>query len=303
MTSAPSEAAVLSHMSSPCLILTCFLNAVCKFLNIPQWQELLPFGLGNPHSKMGFLSYDIPAPMSDIYFPNLPTYADFVADQGNNVSAWSLSTMMQFAKLPSTSLSDVTSSDSLLVLFLLVFFLRQLKAYLIPFFCSLGRRAGRNSHGTDWEKENEERILKFGEYVFRLLYHSAVSTYGFYYFWDKPWWDPERGGIKLVFEGHPVHPVETGMVWYYLFQCAYNVDAMIALLELSFLFRLQNPFNASAGNLQSPIQITWNPNCRGDFQEMFAHHIITNCLIFGSSYSRQVISNHNYSRSCTTRTR
>ena len=225
--------------------------------------------------------------MGGSYFPRLPTYADFVAE--HNLAPWDLSTMMQFAKIPTTSLAVMTTPDALVVLFALVLLMRRVKGISIPLFCFIGAPAGRSTHGVEWEKENEERIIKFGEYAFRLIYHSAVSGFGIWYFWDKPWWNQEQGGAKMVYVDYPFQPVETGMLWYYMIQCAYNVEAMLSLLELSFIAEFQNPFNANAkggSKFQSPVNISWNPTCRGDFQEMFAHHVITNLLIFGSSYSR-----------------
>jgi thioredoxin 1 len=55
-------------------------------------------------------------------------------------------------------------------------------------------RLGRRTHGPEWEEENAERIVKFGEYVFRLLYHSTLSVCAVMYFKDKPWWDVYNGG-------------------------------------------------------------------------------------------------------------
>jgi len=221
--------------------------------------------------------------MCDTYFPKLETYADFL-DQ-NNLS-FSVSSMVEFAKTSSTSLGDVTSRDSLIVLFFLVLFMRQLKGVLIPFFCSVGRTLGRSTHGAEWENENEERIAKFGEYVFRLIYHSACSIIGLYCFHDKPWWNQEQGGMLTVFVGHPNHAIEMNMTWYYMLQCAYNIEAMLSLIELSFIIKLQSPFSSKIKVIQSPVKIEWSPTCRGDFNEMFAHHIITNLLVIGSSYCR-----------------
>lgn len=192
--------------------------------------------------------------------------------------------MIQFAKTPSTSLGVVTTKDAMLVLFSLVFLLRRIKGILIPYFCSIGRRVGRSTHGLLWEKNNEERIVKFGEYVFRFFYHFAVSCFGLWYFWDKPWWDEGKGGVETVFIGHPHHPVDVGMTWYYLLQCAYNIEAMLSLMELSFTFELQSMIKNS--KVQSPLKISWSPTCRGDFPEMFVHHIITNLLVIGSSHCR-----------------
>eukprot|EP01083_Nonionella_stella_P117043 348277_1 len=100
---------------------------------------------------MGLLSHQMP----ESYLPKLTTYSDFVT--ANNLGRWSLSTMTQFAKVPNTSLGDVTSTDSLVVLLALVFSMRTLKGILIPFFCSIGVRAARSTHGPDWEKLKENQ--------------------------------------------------------------------------------------------------------------------------------------------------
>ena len=117
--------------------------------------------------------------------------------------------------------------------------------------------------------------------------------------------------------GHPNHPVEPGMSWYYLVQCAYNVDALISLLTLSFTIEPVNPLAYSSALeflerehvvdenqrkqqvlkmmvssrdqtvLWTPFfQVKWSPTRRGDFREMMVHHIVTNMLIFFSSYYR-----------------
>ena len=169
---------------------------------------------------------------------------------------------------------------------MLFFLMRQVKSIVIPAFCDFGRRMGQSTHGVEWEKENQERITKFGEYVFRLLYHSSVAIFGLWYFWDKPWWDPANGKQIVIFEGYPHHEVETGMIWYYLVQSAYNVDAMISLIELSFAIKVQYPICPKRKEWRNPVSIGWSPTCRGDFREMAIHHVVTNMLILGSSYCR-----------------
>eukprot|EP01082_Thalassiosira_pseudonana_P009973 g8956.t1 g8956 contig34:512608-513608(+) len=164
---------------------------------------------------------------------------------------------------------------------------RIIKRFFLPKFSALGLRLGRSAHGPEWEVDNEERIVKFGEYVYRLCYHSAVSLYGLWYFYDKSWWNNSMGGTKNLWILHPNHPVEPGMAWYYLIQSAYNVDAMLSLMELSFSMEWVNPFAySSALEFLEKEHIKWSPTIRGDFREMMAHHIVTNVLIFGSSFYR-----------------
>jgi len=119
-----------------------------------------------------------------------------------------------------------------------------------------------------------------------LLYHFSVSLFGIWYFWDKLWWDSSKGGTHILWLGYPNHPIEVGMTWYYLVQCAYNVEALISLVSLSFIFKIRNPFWSEKEKIRSPISIGWSPTCRGDFREMAIHHIITNMLVIGSSHLR-----------------
>ncbi len=266
------------------LLLIHVIDLICNSVGVPQWRDNLPFGLGNVNSG-GSFSHDPPY-LKD-FFPKLLSYSEFLSEKkGPDASVFDLSAMVEFAKMPSTTLGDVTSNDAMMVLVLLVLFMRQLKALLIPFFCQKGKDIGRKTHGQQWIEENGDRIIKFGEYVFRLMYHSSVTIFGLWYFLDRPWWDETQGGTSLLFKGYPNHSIETGMIWYYLIQCAYNVEAMISLIELSFEIQIQNPFSSSGDLFQSPVKIDWSPTCRGDFTEMFAHHIITNLLVIGSSYCR-----------------
>ena len=227
--------------------------------------------------------------------------------------------MYDFAfRTDSTSLSDLTNPEALCVLFVLVLLMRRLKRIFLPRFSSIGRSLGRAAHGPGWEGDNADRIVKFGEYVHRLCYHTAVSVYGVWYFRGKSWWDASAGGTTNLWIGHPNQPVEPGMAWYYLVQAAYNVDALVSLVELSFVFEWVNPFTYSsavdflgrghvvderqrreqvrrlmAGGrrtetaLWTPIfRVGWSPTVRGDFREMLSHHVVTNALVFFSSYYR-----------------
>lgn len=217
----------------------------------------------------------------------------------------------------STALCDLTNPLALCALFGLLLVIRMFKKIVMPRFSALGRRLGRAAHGAEWEESNQDRIVKFGEYVYRLIFHSGISAYGLWYFHDKSWWNNKMGGTKNLWETHPNQPVEPGMAWYYLVQCAYNVDALLSLMELSFQFEWVNPLSYSSAleflekehivnesqrkqhvlNLMiksrqqtvfwTPFfQIKWSPTVRGDFREMMAHHIVTNLLIFGSSFYR-----------------
>jgi hypothetical protein len=39
-------------------------------------------------------------------------------------------------------------------------------------------------------------------------------------------------------------------------------------------------------SFQSPVRIEWSDTVRGDFREMFIHHVVTNLLVIGSSFCR-----------------
>jgi TLC domain len=223
-----------------------------------------------------------------------------------------------------TSLGNLTTADALIVLLLLVLILRRIKSICLPIFSSYGRRVARRAHGVDWEHEveNVERIQKFGEYVFRLFFHFTISVYGIAYFRNEEWWrninsNSSSFGSSSVFtvptpletislwRGFPNQEIRPGMTWYYLLQAAYNFDAMISLLELSIAgLSLQwpmvwpknskdtstasssSPSSISCYSLRSPIAVHWSPTVRGDFNEMMVHHIVTNLLVFGSSFCR-----------------
>jgi len=128
-------------------------------------------------------------------------------------------------------------------------------------------------------KQNEIRLYKFSEYAFRLLYHSMISIYGILLFMRHDWWLPANGGSKNFWIDYPNHTLAPDMILYCLLQGAYNVDAMISILRMSFTVQMDMskfPF----------ITVRWAETVRGDFNEMFIHHIITNALIFGASHFR-----------------
>jgi hypothetical protein len=215
----------------------------------------------------------------------------------------------------STTLCDLTNPLALCVLCALLLLVRVLKKIFRPKFSAMGKRLGRTTHGPEWEHNNEDRIEKFGEYVYKLIYHSSVSVYGLWYFHDKSWWNKEMGGTIDLWKLHPNHPVDPGMAWYYLVQGAYHVDSLLSLLEISIQIHWVNPLTypsaycfsrkecfvvngscckKSAFNIETTqviawtpvLLIKWSPNLRGDFTEMAIHHIITNLLIIGSSHFR-----------------
>lgn len=288
--------------------LTVFADTLCYPLQCSGWRDTL-----NINQDDSWFAAKHKVPPLVPHLPQMLSYSDFFQQQQQGATTatsaaadannyWSSQSLYQYAfQTESTALGNLGTPTAAAVLVLLVLLIRSIKHFLLPIFSAAGRSAGRRTHGPSWEATNEVRIVKFGEYVFRLLYHSAISAYGVFYFWDKPWW--AAGGTLSLFQGFPNHAVEPGMTWYYLLQAAYNLDAFLALMELSFKIQVHyGPFANvqttadSSGNddktmkqqRQSlwPVTIAWRETVRGDFQEMFVHHLITNGLVFLSSFCR-----------------
>lgn len=271
-----------------------------------QWRSLLPESmLASGDSVSWFSAAHKMTKTPNEYLPELLCYQEFVKE--DNETPFSLASIKRFAfETSSTSLANVLSWPSLLALVILIGCLRLLKANFTPIFVNMARNYCRARHGPEWEKDkgNKDRVMKFGEYVFRLCFHSIISIVGIWRFYDKPWWssilhllvnNSKQGiqqamGTKSLYINYPFHPVGPGMIWYYLVQCAYNNEAMISLLEISIRIEFQ-PITYHCSKLQEtkwqlPIKLKWSDTCRGDFREMFVHHIFTNLLVIGSSFYR-----------------
>jgi hypothetical protein len=251
------------YPAAPFLMVSKALDLACDPLQCQTWRDYIPFFKEQLSYKVGDVRTIIP--------PML-TYSDFLGNRESN-----LSLLKEYLfQTPSTALADLTTPTAVMVLVILIVLFRSLKSILLPFFSSLGRRAGRVTHGPDWEASNEIRIVKFGEYVFRLGFHCCISVVGICYSWDKKWWK----NTTLLWQNLPFHSVDPGMTWYYLVQSAYNLEALISLLELSLVVTFSNPLK------RFPISIHWSKTVRGDFREMAVHHVVTNLLIIGSSAFR-----------------
>jgi hypothetical protein len=284
-----------------------YLGGLCS-----EWRSILPAKLKAEDSSSWFSAIHKMEKTPNEVLPELLSYQDFL-DKGSNSGTeppFSMASIKRFAfATSSTSLASVLSWTSLIALLVLVSCIRMLKAKTIPTFSNMARTYCRKTHGPNWEKEkaNEQRILKFGEYVFRLCFHSSISLVGIFLFFNKPWWSSvlhflvgggyntrnssvnettQVMGTKSLYIDFPNQPVGPGMAWYYLVQFAYNAEAMISLLEISFRMELQPIQNESNKKWQLPIRVDWSETCRGDFREMFVHHIFTNLLIIGSSFYR-----------------
>ena len=280
---------------APVLWVTAIVDTLCLPLQCSQWRE----AIGVPDDSW----FAAKVPSLSTSLPDLLSYGEFLEQQqealGENASGpWSVGSLYKYAmETDSTELGNLSTPTACLALLFLMLIIRRIKKVLLPYFSSLGRKAGRRTHGVEWEKANEVRIVKFGEYVYRLIFHSVIAFFGVYYFIDKPWWAFEGmshvGGMSL-FQGFPNQPIAPGMTWYYLLQAAYNLDAMVSLLELSFEIKLQSPLlyakrgsrSSLLSRLCSPVRLEWSKTVRGDFAEMFVHHLATNLLIFGSSICR-----------------
>ena len=269
-----------------------------------DWRGILPEKLMSQDNSSWFSATHKMEKTPNEVLPELLSYQEFLNTSEGEEMPLSFASMKRFAFVTSsTSLASVLSWTSLLALLVLVSFIRLLKAKSMPIFSNMARVYCRKKHGANWEKEkaNEERIMKFGEYVFRLCFHSSISLVGIYLFYDKPWWSSVLQfmvgsgynthnnalvGTKWLYINFPFQPVDPGMVWYYLVQFAYNAEAMITLLEISFRVKFQTIYNEVNDRWQFPIRVDWSESCRGDFREMFIHHIFTNLLIIGSSFYR-----------------
>ena len=274
-----------------------------------DWRNVLPEQMSQEGSSSWFsVSHKMENTPNEV-LPDLLSYQDFFKTDSEPPYSWASIKGFAF-ETSSTSLASVLSWPSLIALVVLVSLVRLVKAKSIPRFSNMARIYCRKTHGPMWEKDkaNEQRILKFGEYVFRLCFHSAISLVGIFLFYDKPWWSSvlqflvgggynsnssssmneasQVMGTRSLYINFPYQPVEPGMVWYYLVQCAYNAEAMMSLLEISFQVEFQSIRNQSNRKWQLPIRVDWSESCRGDFREMFIHHVFTNLLIIGSSFYR-----------------
>mmetsp|Transcript_11281 Transcript_11281/g.31210 ORF Transcript_11281/g.31210 Transcript_11281/m.31210 type:complete len:423 (-) Transcript_11281:1207-2475(-) len=251
------------------------IDLVCDVVGCTGWRSLLP-SIATKEGAWFSPEFKIQPILHN--FPVLLSFQEYLEVNGLQPS---LQSMMDYAfRTPSTALGDLTTPTAFGVLLLTMLVMRLVKKTTIPYFSTLGRKAARLTHGPEWEAQNDTRIVKFGEYVFRLIFHSFISIVGVVYFWDKIWW--KRGGTVHLFDHFPFHEIEPGMAWYYMVQSAYNMEAMLSLLELSFCVTFQS-ITSAKGGLQPPVKIQWSPTVRGDFQEMFIHHIVTNTLIISSS--------------------
>jgi len=102
-------------------------------------------------------------------------------------------------------------------------------------------------------KEKKFRIERFAAVVFKFVYFSCITIWGFYLLSSREWFPTFLGGegdIKKCYEDYPNQVIPEEIRIYFLFQLAYHCHSLI------FQFILPH---------------------RNDFMEMVLHH---NCAIF-----------------------
>ena len=179
--------ALNSHPPGAILLLTKLTDDACHYLQCSEWRQALLPMLGESSRFSSWLSVRVPSFHGNVsrHFPDLLSYHDFALQ---NSSRGNVSNLLVYAfQTRDTNLGILSSYEALMALLILVLLLRHIKAMLLPIFQSVGRSLGRAAHGEEWDAQNTERITKFGEYVFRLIYHSFISILGLLYFWDLPW--------------------------------------------------------------------------------------------------------------------
>ena len=259
-----------------------------------EWRRWLPV---STFESWWFLADDHRVPWEALV-PEYATvsYADFVVSQHRDMP-WYRSVYLYAFATSSTRLGQLSSPEALTVLLVLVLLLRQFKQHVVmPFFHRVGYQQALQAHGADWIAQNPERLTKVGEYAFRLVFHTVLSVYGLWALARAEWWsDP-----SLCFRGWPKqHDVPPSLLWYYMIQGAYNLDALVSLFEISLEMQWRWPIrytkdsnnsnnnnnsDASSRNRvwQFPVSISKSQTVRGDFYEMMAHHLVTNLLVLAS---------------------
>lgn len=292
-----------------CMPISLGMDMICEPIGCrTKWRNYLPFNLstsGNwfdpqleTYSMFGWYEQRDPYITWDTFLQQKQKDDMMMMTSSNNdvnvfTKEWFQLVYEYMFLTPSTSLANMFLPISLCTVLVLVVLIRIIKSFCMPKFRNIGREWALKTHGNEWLKQptNQERIMKFGEYIFRLIYHSFVSLWGIYLFWNASWWNDNQGGTINLFTSHQGQESQIGMIWYYLIQGAYNAEAMIGLLETSF--EIKYNYNLSSSKKQQktsssllPISIGWAESVRSDFTEMMVHHVVTNALVFLSSYFR-----------------
>ena len=225
------------------------------------WRKVIPFGWADPPN--GLFSYHVPA----LSFPPLKTYSEVPGG------------IIDFLSASDTVLGDISHPFTFFVVIIIAKAIHSFKFSIYPTFQKFAKKIAAQTHGEQWTRDNPERIYKFGEYCFRLIFHSSISLYGLYVFANNDWWHPKNGGTMNFYQNFPNHELKPDAIWYGLLEAGYNLDAMVSIIVMSFVIKVdmkQFPF----------VTIGWADSVRGDFNEMFLHHIVTNFLVIGGSSCR-----------------
>ena len=258
------------------ILLSKALDVLCGSLRLGDWRDHL--GSFLPQSWL-----DVRLGAVSDHFPDYLTYQEFLEQTDQETSFQSI---RQFAfQTPSTSLADLTSPAGAMTLFVMVIILMFLsRKVLMPYFSSIGSKIACAAHGSDWEAKNDERMAKFGDFCFRLMFRSGTSIYFVYFFYNTEW--SSTSDTQFLWKGYPFQEQTPAIIWYYLIQATFVLEISISLIMQSFIVVFQNPFQSTENRLVSPISIQWSKTCKGDFREMAIHHLITSSLVIGSSYQR-----------------
>jgi len=281
----------------PVIAFLLLLDEICGVAGCGNWREYVPMNLASEGSMLGVrpITFSMGMHMY-IRREGWLGFHEFHQREGGDDSSSMLGFMKSLYRYmfqtENTRLAELTDPHALTVLAILVCLLAQAKSTLIPLFSSYGRDLGRAIHGEQWERRNEERIFKFGEYSFRLLCHTLIACYGSWLLYDKNWLNPTAN----LFKNAGFQEMTPAFTWYYLFQGAYHLESLLYLISHSFRIELNSNDSVKKknhGNIfgkkflrHLPIFIGWSETVRGDFREMFIHHIVTNLLVFTSGFFR-----------------
>jgi hypothetical protein len=283
-----------NYPPAPVLWMTFAADTICdspplRWTRCSDWRQMLGVQESSPFAAVvPTIASSVPTLVTFEQYRHLERAQQRQAVESNSIaSSWWWTQLYRYAfQTDSTALGDLSTLDAMAALLVLVLILRTIKRLVLtPVFRRFGHHAAIRTHGPTWTHHNPDRIDKFAEYSFRLLYHLIISLLGYKWFvQQEPWWNfrPSDAwdmspsvATAYLYANFPHHPVSTRMAWYYLIQSAYNLDALVSLVELSVVWTAHDPF-----------RLRWSPTVRGDFQEMMLHHVATNLLILGSSRCR-----------------
>ncbi|GMH56480.1 hypothetical protein TrST_g9029 [Triparma strigata] len=121
------------------------------------------------------------------------------------------------------------------------------------------------TYDREWVERNHEKIEKFGESLYKFSIHLPLTLYARSFLLTSPFYlsTPSLWSSHLTYTSSP------SMIIYYNIQIAYSFEAFIHLLRYS---------------ISPSYPLKFLPTARGDFREMFIHHLTTNLLTTLSLY-------------------